>query len=133
MNGTLYFGANDGKHGYELWKSDGTAANTTLVKDINPGEESSDPYVANRIPGRTVLQRGRHGQRLGRDYHLWKSNGTETGTVLVRDSSGQPLPWVLGLKDSGGTLFVNIDLGLSVDGDVAMASCGKPMVPRQEL
>ena len=37
VNGTLFFTANDGTHGYELWKSDGTAAGTVLVKDINPG------------------------------------------------------------------------------------------------
>ena len=34
VNGTLFFAANDGTHGRELWKSDGTAAGTVLVKDI---------------------------------------------------------------------------------------------------
>ena len=43
MNGTLFFAANDGMHGVELWKSDGTAAGTVLVKDINPGSGGSDP------------------------------------------------------------------------------------------
>ena len=43
VNGTLFFAANDGTHGYELWKSDGTAAGTVLVKDINPG--SGDSYA----------------------------------------------------------------------------------------
>ena len=37
VNGTLFFTADDGMHGTELWKSDGTAAGTTLVKDIYPG------------------------------------------------------------------------------------------------
>ena len=37
MGGTLFFTANDGIHGLELWKSDGTAAGTVLVKDIRPG------------------------------------------------------------------------------------------------
>ncbi|NIP52547.1 MAG: hypothetical protein GWN61_15505, partial [candidate division Zixibacteria bacterium] len=39
VNGTLFFAASDGIHGYELWKSDGTAAGTVMVKDINPGNQ----------------------------------------------------------------------------------------------
>ena len=35
VNGTLYFRATDGGNGLELWKSDGTAAGTAIVKDIN--------------------------------------------------------------------------------------------------
>src|SRR5438105_3474599 len=34
-----YFAANDGVHGRELWKTDGTAAGTALVGDIRPGTE----------------------------------------------------------------------------------------------
>src|SRR6266576_2726596 len=40
VNGTLYFIADDGVHGRELWKSDGTPQGTTLVRDINPGAAS---------------------------------------------------------------------------------------------
>ncbi len=39
VNGTLFFGAYDGTNGNELWKSDGTAAGTVLVKDIYAGRQ----------------------------------------------------------------------------------------------
>jgi ELWxxDGT repeat protein len=44
IEGTLYFGADDGVHGQELWRSDGTAAGTVLVQDIAPGSAASSPY-----------------------------------------------------------------------------------------
>ena len=37
VNGTLYFVANDGTSGQELWKSNGTATGTTMVKSIYTG------------------------------------------------------------------------------------------------
>ena len=42
---TLLFAADDGSgHGQELWESDGTAAGTTMVKDLNPGPAGSLSY-----------------------------------------------------------------------------------------
>ena len=42
-NGVVFFVANDGIHGNELWKTDGSESGTVLVKDINPGYEGSSP------------------------------------------------------------------------------------------
>jgi ELWxxDGT repeat protein len=36
FNGTLYFRANDGTNGYELWKSDGTESGTQSLASIVP-------------------------------------------------------------------------------------------------
>ena len=40
VGNTLYFQAYDGTNGIELWKSDGTAAGTVMVKDIYSGSSS---------------------------------------------------------------------------------------------
>jgi large repetitive protein len=40
---TEVFSANDGKHGRQLWYSDGWSGNTHLAADINPGPAGSDP------------------------------------------------------------------------------------------
>ncbi|QCS51065.1 hypothetical protein FEK30_16255 (plasmid) [Picosynechococcus sp. PCC 11901] len=75
-------GAN-GENGFELWVSDGTAAGTRLVKDINPGTDSSNPRDLTAVGDRLFFNAndGVNG------IELWVSDGTETGTQLVKDIS----------------------------------------------
>src|SRR5262245_30825654 len=48
VNGILYGTGSDDSNGWELWKSDGTAEGTVLVKDVVPGTASSTPqYLTN--------------------------------------------------------------------------------------
>jgi len=43
LGSLIYFAANDGEHGSELWKFDGSG-NAQMVRDIHPGEIGSNPY-----------------------------------------------------------------------------------------
>jgi ELWxxDGT repeat protein len=81
VNGTLYFSATDALHGTELWKSDGTADGTVMVKDINPGIEGSNPENLVQVSG--VLYFSAPDALHGTE--LWKSDGTADGTVMVED------------------------------------------------
>ena len=44
VGNTTFFTATDYYHGYELWKTDGTAEGTSLVKDIVEGTGSGMDY-----------------------------------------------------------------------------------------
>src|SRR5947209_2098029 len=44
VNGTLFFTADDGTHGAQLWRSNGTTAGTMLVKSIFPGVNTASLY-----------------------------------------------------------------------------------------
>jgi ELWxxDGT repeat protein len=43
---TFFFGASDATHGSELWQTDGTSANTTMVMDINPNAGNANPQLS---------------------------------------------------------------------------------------
>jgi len=89
----VYFFANDGVHGFELWCSDGTDLGTHLVKDIMPGAGSSSTDLSITRAGSYLYfaaSDALHG------IELWRSDGTDTGTVLLKDlypgpQSGNPL------------------------------------------
>ncbi len=85
-SGFLYFVGNDGISGLELWKTDGTPAGTTLVKDIYAGASSAfdiDYGTGFFTKVNNIFY------FLARDaangIELWKSDGTTDGTMIVKD------------------------------------------------
>lgn len=77
--------------GYELYKTDGTASGTELIKDIYPGPSNGlDPstrFKSTVLDGSLYFAAndGIHGAEL------WKSNGTSSGTMLVKDNFPGPI------------------------------------------
>ncbi len=104
LNSVMYFSANDGVHGNELWRSDGTAGGTYLVKDIQPGINSSAPseiIVANNKLYFTTLP------TLSYTGGLWVSDGTDAGTIQLLSfaSSGPGVNNSYSLTNVSGTVF----------------------------
>jgi len=87
-NNLMYFIADDEIHDHEIWVTDGTVAGTRLLRDINPGngdvnENESVIFIG---VGNTVFFRAEDGFN---GVELWKTDGTEEGTVLVKDINPQ--------------------------------------------
>ncbi len=102
----VYFRANDGVHGAELWATDGTAQGTRLVRDIRPGEAGSGPTLLTRVGSRVFFTAadGVHGREL------WVSDGTRAGTHMVKDlTKGSAGSGISGIADGAGTAYFGLD------------------------
>ena len=90
LNGLFYFVHNDGIHGYEIWVTDVTPGGTHMLKDIISNSAATDGN-GNEIRSLTVfdgklyLAADTNGLEGGVNYQPWVSDGTEAGTVLLKD------------------------------------------------
>jgi trimeric autotransporter adhesin len=157
-NGYVYFGADNGTIGEELWKTKGLSANTSLVKDINAGSGiNSDVYwmepynsfmyfVARKddsyqwglhrtdgttaattevkAPDANFAMTFEQGKKAGSWLYftayttatgneLWKSDGTNANTVLVKDIAAGAAS-----SDPGNFIEMGTQLIFSVDDGV---------------
>src|SRR5207247_1356122 len=122
----VYFSADDGSNGREIWKTDGTGVNTVLVKDVLAGPSGSNP--TDLTPVTTTA-----GLRLFfvADGGLWVSDGTATGTVrIAQDKDGDAIASPSGLTAVGDQLFFQASGRLWVtDGTQAGTSRFDTIVP----
>ena len=83
--GFIYFSANDGIIGAELWRTDGTLAGTTLVKNIC-AQGNSGSYPSNfTVLGTQLIFQANNDSIYGNNYELWQTNGTAAGTTLLKN------------------------------------------------
>lgn len=75
--GRLYFLMDDGRHGLELWCSNGTPSGTHIVTDIALGDEDAEIFkLLPLADGRLLFQR----KNAKADTDLWITDGTEAGS-----------------------------------------------------
>ena len=78
-NGGTVLGHHQRLRSRELWRTDGTATGTGLLKDLNP-DSSSFPIPLSFLAGQRFLK-----AIVAANYQLWRTDGTAGGTVGVKD------------------------------------------------
>lgn len=115
-NGQVFFSATDGAKGSEPWITDGTVANTHIVKDIRSGSGSSIAGFTSYYYTSAGLYFAANDGSSGSE--LWKSDGTEAGTFRVQDifaggGSSDPQPIYI----YNNHLYFTADDGDNANGD----------------
>nr|WP_162488207.1 ELWxxDGT repeat protein [Azospirillum lipoferum] len=101
----VIFNGFDNTAGGELFATDGTTSGTFLLKDINPGTNSSDAQAIVLLPNGKMLFSANDGTN---GTELWITDGTAAGTVLVKDingGSGGSNPGLITTLSNGKILF----------------------------
>ena len=112
VDGTLFFSVSVDGLGIEMWKSDGTESGTVLVKDIFPGATSSIPRgltAVKQIDAQGIVTTelyffARDPNETSNVYQLWKSDGTEAGTIPLSSFTSANWPFD-NRADVNGTFF----------------------------
>jgi len=103
---TLYFAADYGNTGRELWKIDGLTGNPVLAADINPGIGSSNPYGLTEVNG-TLYFAANDGTS---GYELWKIDQSTGIPVSVTDiNPASEFVYFSQLTNINNTLYFSTD------------------------
>jgi len=113
-NGIVYFVANDGFFGNQVWRSDGTADGTFALTSTSGGLFSDQTdFIA--VGGRVIFQGG----NVGQGYALMVTDGSVVGTQVLTSAAHANSPGVI---LNGRALF----LGSNGSGSALIVSDGTP-------
>ncbi len=98
MNENIFFTADNGNNGIELWKTNGFGLGTTMVKDINSGFNNSNPTELTLVDN--VLYFTAYDSTTAAT-ELFQSDGTNMGTIILNSAISNP-EWLTAVEN---TLF----------------------------
>lgn len=101
LGGRAYFGADDGVHGYEIWRADASATGAALVADLNP-RRTADARIEQ------LVVRDREAFFVARDaagVAIWRTDGTSAGTRVAIRNVPNALQLIEGLRLFGDRLI----------------------------
>ncbi len=118
-DGAVFFTADDGVHGFELWLTDGTTSGTQMVVDLEPGPRGAGIWLGlgPSTPFGLVFSRSIR--------QLWTTDGTPSGTVEIPlPDSFATSPTDLHADPEGSRVFYVGDLGSDSVGAEVFATDG---------
>ncbi len=106
----VYFEADDGIHGQEVWISGGHLYDTQLLKDINPGS-GGGAYTSffRKANGKAYFI----GQDAAAGREIWESDGTASGTVVYDILPGTSGANPFNCRDYNDELYLRASDGIT--------------------
>src|SRR5690242_18469939 len=103
----IFFRADNGINGSEIWVSDGTNAGTFMLADISPFGSSSPSYLTD-VKGKLYF----FADYSATADQLWKTDGTSAGTKMVADFFSSEFGYSAGanqLMNVNGRVFFRLN------------------------
>jgi ELWxxDGT repeat protein len=111
FDSNLYFSAQDGSNGFELWKSDGSAGGTTLVQDIYAGATGSNPLNMTVLGSELFFS----ASDASNGNELWKLSASGSASLVQDINPGTSSSSPYGITAWGNNLIFSAVVGLGIE------------------